>query len=576
MSRDTNDEGFFETDQSMVHALAAATYFAKIVVQKAMSVSAFEPQSMALLEKKISYCMLQAFSGHVWVAIEPASMVGQLQSFPSVQRKSGADCLQSVSEKPLVICENRLYLARYWSCEARLATYLSHQRSDKKTAPPQLSRLSALLDEFLPADSQGFNSGQRQAVSESLDRQFSVISGGPGTGKTTTVRALLNVYSALFPQNKIALLAPTGKAATRLGQADTHGIATQSTVHRLLGKRPGAAINANPNQPLAYDLVIVDEASMLDLVLADQLVQALKTDAKLVLLGDANQLDAVETGVFFHELCDDRGVIQPWFSKLTHTYRFSASSLVAQAAAALEVGDGQALASCLSPEPLPSGKSGIERLVQGFDAYIKAVNDAGAASSATLDAAKLFTALNAYRVLVAVNEGPAGQRPLSQALDAVIAYRISAGMPAESVELLQDDIADWYHGQAIVFTKNDALLGVSNGDTAILVHQLKASGEAARYEWLALLADGRRINANLLAHYSLAWVLTVHKAQGSEFDDVAFVMPSRSVSKALLYTALTRAKVKFTAFGEKAYYAQSVSNIAPRRASILERLKAKQ
>jgi exodeoxyribonuclease V alpha subunit len=569
-----HDDGALQPDQSDLQAIVAAKYFAQLVVSKVEAMADFDPVFLAAAEKKIAQCMVQAFAGHVWVAAEQPALVSLLRRLPSVQWQSGTDCFQSVFEKPLVLWQERLYLARYWSCEARLSTYLLSQGPKSQTADANLSQLDALLDEFLPKDSQGFNSGQRQAVTRSINRQFSVISGGPGTGKTTTVRALLNVYSALYPQNKIALLAPTGKAATRLAQADARAIATQSTVHRLLGKRPGGAISFGPHQRLPYDLVVVDEASMLDLVLADQLVGALKSDAKLVLLGDANQLDAVETGVFFHELCDDRAASQPWLSQLTHTYRFSANSLVAKAAAALEAGDGHALANCLSPELLPLGRLGIERLVQGFDAYIQAIK---AAPAHAPDAATLFAALNAYRVLVAVNDGPAGQRPLSQALDEVIGQRLSAEVSSHAADVLQENSTDWYHGQAIVFTKNDALLDVSNGDTAILLRQLPPpEGLEAQYEWVALLADGRKLNAHLLARYSLAWVLTVHKAQGSEFDEVAFVMPSRSVSKALLYTALTRAKAKFTAFGEKAYYAQSVSNIAPRRASILERLMTRQ
>jgi exodeoxyribonuclease V alpha subunit len=171
---------------------------------------------------------------------------------------------------------------------------------------------------------------------------------------------------------------------------------------------------------------------------------------------------------------------------------------------------------------------------------------------------------------VAVNEGSHGQKRLSEAIDHKMQQRLMRVIKAQDAIDI-DDPSAWYHGQAIIFTKNDALLAVSNGDVAIILKKHSIESDGA-YSWSALLADGRQINANLLRQFSAAWVLTVHKAQGSEFNEVAFVAPGRPVAKALLYTALTRAKLRFTAFGSEQHYAQSAQTSAPRRASILERM----
>jgi exodeoxyribonuclease V alpha subunit len=155
-----------------------------------------------------------------------------------------------------------------------------------------------------------------------------------------------------------------------------------------------------------------------------------------------------------------------------------------------------------------------------------------------------------------VNDGLSGQKQLAMALDRVIRQRV-----AEHLDL---PVGNLFHGQALVFTKNNALLGVNNGDLAIVV----LVGES----YQILLSDGRMMSANLLQEHTLAWAMTVHKSQGSEFDEVAFVMPGRAVDRALLYTAVTRAKKQFVAYGTMSDIQASAVRSNPRRASILARL----
>jgi exodeoxyribonuclease V alpha subunit len=509
----------------------------------------------------IASCMFESYTGHAWISVLSPLVVKALSSLPLVAVRAERECLLPNVQTPLVLWQNKLYLSRYWSCEARLACFLIQA---KAIALPFIDskQVATALDDHLPADLLGQNAGQRAAVWQALHEKLTVVSGGPGTGKTTTVKALLAVYRNAFADHKIALVAPTGKAASRLGEADSLGSAFQGTVHKLLGKGRGGQVSLSAEQSLEYDLVIMDEASMLDLVLADQLLAALKPTARLVLLGDANQLEAVETGVFFHELCKRSNFSDAWLCRLTHTYRFSSESRIARAAVALEESNGPSLVEELNPTSLPPADAGVTQLFKGFHRYIEAIESANESS--------YFSALNDYRVLVAVNEGSYGHKRLSDAIDLKMRLQLKSATKAQDPIDIEEPRA-WYHGQAIIFTKNDALLAVSNGDVAIVLKKRSQASDSVPI-WSALLADGRTINANLLRHFSAAWVLTVHKAQGSEFNEVAFVAPARPVAKALLYTALTRAKLAFTAFGMPQHYEQSAHTTAPRRASILERM----
>jgi exodeoxyribonuclease V alpha subunit len=522
---------------------------------------------LTALQALIARCMHDAYAGHTWIAAENA-LGSQLKALPTCEEVTTPQLAHTTT--PLVLWSNRLYLARYWSCEARLAAYLQQLLTppEVEVASSQEQTLVTHLNRVLPLDKEGHNRGQRTAVLHAMNYQLTVVSGGPGTGKTTTVKSLLSVFAATFPNARIALVAPTGKAASRLAQADQQSIADQGTIHSLLGKRPDGSVRFNAGNRLEHDLVIVDEASMLDLVLADQVVAALKPTAKLVLLGDANQLDAVETGAFFHDLCSAAAwpeITAHWLCSLTHTFRFKFDSVIANAADALQLNDANALVAALSPQLLEINRQAIEVLAQGFQPYVEAVAQAVYANNFSF----LFESLNQYRVLVAVNEGRSGQKALAQEVDNLLREKLISVAPTA-----EDSI--WFIGQAILFTKNNALLNVNNGDIGIVIKaSVDDNASSTTFSWQVMLQDGRQISTHLLQHFTHAWVLTVHKAQGSEFDEVAFVLPGRPVEKALLYTAVTRAKARFIAYGSATDFAASANNINPRRASVIARLQNK-
>jgi exodeoxyribonuclease V alpha subunit len=541
------------------YVAVAANHFAKHVLAGMPSNLA---SSNEALESLISKCMVDTYSGHAYVNVDTAlddALGSLIDAMPQADR-------------PLMLWQKRLYLSRYFYCEERLAEYLKNV-FDGATQPlddeAQTSSLLETVNRHLPLDEKGFNQGQRASVLHALRAKFTVISGGPGTGKTTTVKALLQCFRELHPQCRIALVAPTGKAASRLSEvdfevdfeADLMGTkpskAQVSTLHKLIGRKPSGSVSFDADRPLPHDLIVVDEASMIDLVLADQLIAALQPSTHLVLLGDSNQLDAVETGTFFHELCRPSPMNRYWLCKLIHTYRFDAESMIAVAAKAIENGDSEQLGQCLQPIAWQTSLEQIEHLANGYNTYIKAMLAVGTIDEPSYDAENLFRCLNHFRVLVAVNEGLSGQKQLASVLDRVIRQLIT--------EHIDTPVGNLFHGQALVFTKNNALLSVNNGELAIVVR-------ANENTFKVLLSDGRLMSANLLQDYALAWAMTVHKSQGSEFNDVAFVMPGRPVDRALLYTAVTRAKKQFVAYGASADIEASANRTNPRRASILARL----
>ncbi len=462
--------------------------------------------------------------------------------------------LQTVApEKELfVLWQERMYLAKYWNCEARISIFLQSIKNNAGLKPvPNLEKLDALIDEVLPADINGFNASQRIAVDHAIRHSFTVISGGPGTGKTRTVQAILAALAQLSTHERIALLAPTGKAAARLSEMDigsnSQQVLATGTVHRQIFSDDGLK---------DLTLVVVDEASMLDLVLADRLIrQVQRFGCRLILLGDPNQLEAVETGALFSSLCEETALNAGWHCHLNHTFRFDKDSAVAKAAKALEDRQPNDLLQALAPMEWRPDKERIHQVFQGYQQYISIVreylNKAEAYSSEL--AQSLHKAFGRYRLMVAVNEGLSGQKQLSRTLDLMARHAL------EEVSILSESGARFFSGQPIMFTKNNRLMAVNNGDIGII------------FNGKVLLNDGRSFSTAFAEDFISAWAITVHKAQGSEFDEVAFVMPGKPVSKALLYTALTRARKRFQLYGNTSDLAASAVLEAPRRTSIIGR-----
>jgi len=455
----------------------------------------------------------------------------------------------SLEVLPLVLdSANRLYLRRYFDYERRLATNLLLRAATQGQAPVQL-RLDEAPD------------SQRLAVDLAMRRRLAIISGGPGTGKTTTVAQLLARILEENPEARIALAAPTGKAAARL--LDTlreraAGLpekvrarlpAEAHTIHRLLGvtSAPGRFRHDSAN-PLALDVLVVDEASMLDLSLAVHLVEAVPATARLVLLGDKDQLAAVEVGSVFAELAArERSRLANCVVWLSESYRFPASSGIGRLAADINAGEPERALDWMTRGPGQSvtwiddagadiGLATRSRILQGYAAYIEALRGSLA------DKAAIFRAFERFRVLCAVRESARGVR----ALNALVGRHVRTELDHP---LDPGGRSPWYPGRAVMVMRNDYVLRIFNGDTGICLPA--ADGQLG--VWFAdREGTYRAISPSRLPEHEDAWASTVHKAQGSEFDTVLFVLPAKEspvLVRELAYTAVTRARSHVTLSG---------------------------
>ncbi len=497
---------------------------------------------------------------------------------------------------PLIVEGERLYLARYQAYEQRLAERLLAMSAERPEVDEAV--LSASLTRLF-AFNQQQPDWQRLAAAQAVRRRLAVISGGPGTGKTTTVVRLL---AALLEQPggdrlAIGLAAPTGKAAARMAEAIRNAKANlpladelkallpeeARTLHRLLGSRGDSpAVRHDAARPLALDVLVVDETSMVDLALMAKLVAALPPQARLILLGDKDQLAAVEAGAVFAELCEGRGfdaaaavelqritgqsvpveaprsALGDAVVLLTHSHRFAGDSGIGELARRSNAGDSAGTLNLLREnrpdlawQAEPTQAALLARLEQGYLPYLQAARRG--------DAGEAFDAFNRFRALTAQREGPWGVAGINEALEARIKRRYS--LPERE---------RWYPGRAVMVRQNDYALGLFNGDIGICLasdHGLRVYFEGE--EGFRAFAPAR------LPSHDSAFAMTVHKSQGSEFAEVLLALPespSPLLTRALFYTGITRAKQKVEIWGLPARLAEAVNTKAERAAGLAERL----
>jgi exodeoxyribonuclease V alpha subunit len=531
---------------------------------------------------------------------------------------------------PLVLDgSDRLYLARYWHYERQLASAVGG-RSGAWVGDLDAPRLAAGLSRLFRSPPGSEPDWQRVAAALAVLKPFCVISGGPGTGKTRTVTAILALIADQAGQGRpprIALAAPTGKAAARLtesvrrsksdflasGALDPALAALipedASTLHRLLGARPGRVIpRHHRGNPLHLDLLVVDEASMLDLPLAARVVDALPPGCRLILLGDRDQLASVQAGAVLGDICG-RGRASRYsarlIERLTVVGALERSDTLglggspadpAQLDLPLEpVGDASGIGS-----GAPSGRgrgeadqtglgdcvallrkswrfkvgSGIHALAtaihRGDGHGALAVLESGQPDAVRIDVPPRLIAREAEAVLARFVEGfvVSGHRAVlertdpADALDALGGYRLLCAVRegpfglANLNRLAERALAaaglirpedERYPGRPMLVTANDLDLGLYNGDVGLLLPDPDAGGDL--YAWFQTAEGLRRFSPHRLPPVETLFAMTVHKSQGSEFERVALVLPrhdSRAVTRELIYTGVTRARAEVT------------------------------
>ncbi len=473
-------------------------------------------------------------------------------------------------ERPLVFTPpNALYLNKYFEYEKRLAQ--SVIRMTQRNAPRGATQANSNSSDL-----------QAVAVERALESSFYLISGGPGTGKTTTILHYLVNAIQSAPQNpkpKIIAVAPTGKAAARLSDSIASGLdrldvdtATKEfiqnipcmTVHRALGAIPNRiTFHRNEESPLEHDIVIVDESSMIDLPLMQKLFCALRSEATIVLLGDHDQLSSVEVGSVFSDLIqsslDRESPIFGHSTNLLKTYRFSEDSSIHTLCQLCKKGETSEFTQFIQKpkedfqfHPLKSGTR------NELDPIVNLIVDAHEKRAACPDVETAFSTLGEFVALTPFNAGPFGTRSLNQLVDS----RIRRSRPI--------DASEPYPGMPLIILENNYDLELYNGDIGIVW------SDAESKELFAWFGDGgnplKRVNLQWLPKRDLAYCLTIHKSQGSEFDHVVGIFPAQDdsfVSRELVYTCCSRAKEHITIFGSETALAASIDR-SQKRATRLD------
>ncbi len=541
---------------------------------------------------------------------EPADWAAQLRASPWVAHLDVAAA--TTPGVPLVLEGELLFLRRYRDYEHRLAHALRARSAGDDTTIAS-EALRARLHTLFPALLAGPDA-QALAAAVALWQRFSLITGGPGTGKTRTVARLLvlaveQALQAGQAPPRIALAAPTGKAAARLAEsirADLDALAAAQqvsavvlaavptraqTLHRLLGWQPGRIdFRHDAAHPLAYELLVVDEASMVDLPLMCKLVEAVPASASLVLLGDRDQLPSVETGDVLAALCDAAGdglafppaqaqVLQAVLGRdvasgdatgvlsghrvqLQRVYRQTPQLQLAPLAGAIRDGDADAALSGLHAQTY----AGV-RWQAGRDAALPAAlaQQALPFYRTLRDAATPAEALRAargFRLLTAVRDGAAG----SNALNAQLEAALQSGRRERC-----------FHGRLLLITENSDRHGLFNGDIGICWRGGHDADDADTLQVWFEGEDGapRAWLPSALPGHESAFAMTVHMAQGSEFEQVWLVLPERGarvLSRELLYTGLTRARDGVALWATEPVLRDAIGRRAQRASGLAARL----
>lgn len=468
---------------------------------------------------------------------------------------------------PLVIENNRLYLHRYWLYEKRLAEQLAALCKH----PSNIQANAETLNRYFPSQD-GEIDWQKQAAECAAARALTIITGGPGTGKTTTVVKILALLQELAERPlHIALAAPTGKAAMRLEESIAKNksdlpcspsiknrIPEQvATLHRLLGPRPPSPyFKHSSDNPLPYDVVMIDETSMVDLALMSKLVDALKPGARLILLGDKDQLASVESGAVLADLT--LGLPRQTV-ELLKTHRFQ-GGIKALADAVNQQAAEQAWqlllkastdVSLLTEEP-------IDFIVDHYLGYLELMTDGA-------DVQTVFTAFDRFRVLCSNQRGPNSVCDIN----AKVEHALSR---LDKIRLT----GLWYHGRPVMITANNPALRLYNGDIGLCMRDAESDGQLRVF---FKRGDGsvKKFQPARLLACETVYAMTIHKSQGSEFEKILIMLPERMnpvLSKELLYTAITRAKNHVTLAASQSLFIATVNQTVQRDSGLAEKLRA--
>lgn len=514
---------------------------------------------------------------------------------------------------PFILNRNRLYFQRMWLYETHVAQYFNHSLQNTTPSDAVKQCLTSLFDE---EDDNAEIDWQKVATATATSRKVTIISGGPGTGKTTTISKILATLVVVHQQQssvplKIIAAAPTGKAAARLTESLAKAIATLPvsastkaaipveaiTLHRLLGAKAGSnKYRYDANNPLNLDVLLIDEASMIDLPMMSSVIAALPKHARLILLGDKEQLSSVEAGAVFGDLCElltrgystehvalikqltgydlaakaDKLSIADSICLLQKSYRFDSQSGIGILANLIKEGQATKALRLLNDNAYTDitfdimnnnhqYQAAIDWCCKGYQHYLQTIK------SAEYDTKYILSIFSQFRLLCALREGPFGVQGLNKIIEKGLHQK---GM----VSIKKHD--PWYIGRPVMILKNSFSLGLFNGDIGIT---LPSADDHHKLKVYFLLPNGeiKGFTPFRLPEHETAYAMTIHKSQGSEFEHVAVILPneySPLLTRSLLYTAITRAKENVTIFASTAIIETTIHSQINRQSGLVDLL----
>lgn len=544
---------------------------------------------------------------------------------------------------PLVLVETRVYLRRYWQHEQDVIENIQKRLANPFDLSRQTQTISSTLNTLFPnTGKKGAANWQKRACALVLPHRFSIITGGPGTGKTTTIIRLMSLLQTLALEEnaatplRIKLAAPTGKAASRLSASLSQNLASlpqgetvkntlptnAQTLHRLLGSQTHSRhFRHNASNPLAVDVLIIDEASMVDLEMMTAVITALPPDARLILLGDMDQLASVEAGAILGELTknarlgrytpdtakwledvcgekiedaliDEAGnQLDQAITMLRHSFRFAENSGIQQLAEATNMGDAARFQDIYARSHEDIQKIHIDKTANffhfsltgtaeektigqatfGYQHYLRHLHahqpHTNAPQSAFDSWAKsVLEAHQQFQILCVTRQGEWGVEQLNK--------RIAYGLFQKGLIARHEG---WYIGRPVMVTQNDYSTGLMNGDIGITLTrpdtQTKETSLCVAFSSHDGSSDIKWFSPHRLSAIESVFALTVHKSQGSEFTHSALVLPdtpSPILNRALIYTAITRAVKYFTLIetGDKSVIKNAIESATEREGGL--------
>ncbi len=503
---------------------------------------------------------------------------------------------------PFVLHGSKLYLRRYWQYEQTIATRLASMADDTSLAQTLTQDMAGQISAMLQNSEQ-----QQKAARIALTRRLAMITGGAGAGKTFTAAAIISLLSRTQSATalRIKLAAPTGKAAARLGESIANAqailmgsgsrpaleIPKPATLHRLLGmKENSPKCYYNADNPLPADFVVVDETSMVGIEVMAKLLDALPENARLLLLGDENQLASVQPGKVLAELCSSAR-LEPCIARLTESRRFGSDTPIGKLSTAIlnartETDANNAFDTAQSngiifnaahpdnTRPTLINQAFAEHIQREYTPLLQAQTPEEA-----------HAGLRSFRVLCALNKSPIGVTRANKEIENILSGKseVTPALPAgKKPPPKLNTRGEFYNRRAIIVTKNDYALGLFNSDIGIVMPDPESeNGRSVFFEQhdarLQHDAPFKKISCASLPEHETAFAMTVHKAQGSEFRNVLLILSTDAehpiLTRELLYTALTRASEQILIWTTREAFVQAVLSRSYRATGLSEALE---